>query len=105
MTLEAFEDILLSVTDGVYHFTAPSDLAQDYIVWQETGGKAFYADNMRKEQIRQIQVELYAAEEYPSLLYRLLAVLEEADVAFEEPEAVYGQETGVVRYTVACEIL
>ena len=78
---------------------------KEYIIWQETGSRSFYASNVRSETVRRIQVELYTAKEYTETLEKLLKVLEDNEVAFEDPVPDYDRETKRFRYIVECEVL
>ncbi len=105
MTLIQFRDLLLSVTEKVFHFEAQGDTDQEHIIWQEEQNRALHGDGKRTELIRHVQVDLYTKAEYPPLLDEMLAALEDAEVAFEEPIPDYDTETGFYRYIIECEVI
>lgn len=105
MTLTQFKELLLTVTDKVFHFEAQGDTDQEHIIWQEEQNRALHGDGRRTELIWHVQVDLYTKAEYPELLDILLNVLEEADVAFEEPIPDYDTETKFFRYIIECEVV
>lgn len=105
MTLQEFRDLLLDVTDKVYHFEAAGEATGQHIVWQETGGHALAGSNVRREVAREVQIDLYTTEEFDPLLEQLLTVLEAAEVAFSEPTTVYDTDTQLIRHIVECEVV
>lgn len=105
MSLQDFKRILETVLEEVYHFEAWQETGEEYIIWQETGSRSFYASNVRSETVRRIQVELYTEKEYSETLEKLLKVLEDNEVAFEDPVPDYDRETKRFRYIVECEVL
>lgn len=104
MTLAEFQQILLRLTAGVYHFEAGEDAGEKYIVWQETGGRALYGNNRCTERTRQIRVVLHTREKESFLPDRLLCELDRAGATFEEPVTEYDPETKWIRHTVMCEV-
>lgn len=105
MSLQEFNEVLQAVTEGVYHFNAPQEPAGEYIVWQETGLHSLYASNVRRETIKRIRVELYTEEEYSETIGKLLTILEQNEIAFQDPVSDYDRDTEKIRYSVECEVL
>lgn len=105
MTLQNFRDILLTVTDNVYHFEAYKETDAEYIVWQETGGNSLHGSNERVERVKKIQVELYTAKEFTETLDKLTEVLEKNEIAFSEPLPDFDNETKRIRYIIGCEVI
>lgn len=105
MTLQEFRDILKTTEVPVYHFEAFQERKAHYIIWQETGGRALAGSDTRQEGIRKIQVELYTSLEFDPALERLLQVLEESSVAFEEPVTDYDTDTKKIRHIIECEVI
>ena len=105
MTLQEFRNLLLTITDKVYHFEAFKEALGQYIVWQEIGGSALHGSGQRQEKVKRIQVELYTENEFESLLDELMEALESADVAFEEPVTTYDADTKCIRHIIECEVV
>lgn len=105
MTLQEFAEVLRKVTDKVYHFKADDGVAGQYIIWQEMGGTALYGSGTRLAVVKEVQAELYTAEEFDPMLDELLKVFEENDIVFEEPVTAYEKEVGYIRHLIKCQIL
>lgn len=103
--MQEFKKMLETVLEEVYHFEAWQEAGEEYIIWQETGSRSYYASGIRSETVQRIQVELYTAKEYQEPLEKLLKVLEDNEVAFEDPVPDYDRETKRFRYIVECEVL
>lgn len=104
-SLQEFGRLLQKVTTKVYHAGADPEAEGEYIVWQETGCRRVYVSDTGRETIIRIQAELYTTEEFSGILERLLGILEQNDIAFENPVIEYDRETRRYRYLVNCEIL
>lgn len=104
MTLQEFRDILLTVTDKVYHLEAWQE-QEEYIIWQETGGRSLYGSGRRCATVKKVQVELYSRKEFTDTLDRLLDTLEEHEIAFEEPIPDFDPDTKKMRYIIECEVI
>jgi hypothetical protein len=104
MTLQEFSQLLLTVTENVYHFEAWKE-SNEYIIWQELQPRSMHSDNGRSEVIQRVQVDLFTKEEFTELLDKLLEVLEANDVAFDDPIPDYDSETKVMRYIIQCEVI
>lgn len=104
MSLQEFRDILLMVTDNVYHFEAAETTGSEYIIWQETGGRSLHGGNTRRETVKKVQIELYTDKEFSEMPERIMEVLEENDIAFGEPIPGFDPETKMLRYIIECEV-
>lgn len=105
MTLPEFRDLLLTVTPNVYHRYAAKETG-DYIVWQETGGKAAAGDNRKENIIKYVQVDLWTKKEYTQLLDPLIIALDDCDsVAVSEPVVDFDNDTKETRYIIECEVI
>ena len=105
MTLREFRDLLLTVTEHVYHFEAAKETADSYIVWQEVSGRALAGSDRRQEVIRDVQVDFYTTIEFDPVLEEVLQVLEENGVAFEEPQTGFDPDTRMIRHIIECEVV
>ena len=59
MCLDRIKNALLSKTDAVYHFSAPSNTSPPYIEWAEDSENVFTAGNRHAETAVQGTVDLY----------------------------------------------
>lgn len=105
MTMQEFRDVLLSVTDKVYHFEAFQDSTGQYIVWQETGGHSLYGSDKRQGTVKHIQVDFFTGNEFDPVLDQLLDTLEASGVAFGEPVTSYDTNTKGIRHIIECEVV
>lgn len=103
METQEFKDILLTVMDAVYHFEAPEDAAEEYMVWQKTGGRSFYASDTRCCTVSTFQVDLYTEQEFSDTVERILETLEANDISFQEPQPQFDPDKKKIRYTIQCE--
>jgi hypothetical protein len=104
MTLQEFKDVLLTVTDKVYHLEAWQE-SEEYMVWQELQPKSQHGDNGRGEVVQRVQVELFTKKEFTPTLDKLIEVLEKNDIAFEEPIPDYDSNEKTMRYIIRCEVV
>lgn len=100
-----FKDILLSVTDKVYHFEPPQSEAPPYIVWQETGGYFSYGGNADAEKVTDVQVNVYSEDEFEPLVDAILAALREQEgIAYDYPVVDYDDDLKLIRTIIECEV-
>jgi hypothetical protein len=103
MTLQGFKDVLLTVTDKVYHLESWQE-SDEYIVWQELQPKSLRGDNGRLEVIHRAQIDLFTKNEFPEILDKLLVALDANDIAFEDPIPDYDSDEKQMRYIIQCEV-
>ena len=85
MRLDSVRDALLLVLEDVFHYEAPADVVDKYVVWQEEGSSGTYGDNRRAEISLIGSADYFTTEEYDQTPFQLLDALE---MASDEP-AVY----------------
>lgn len=105
MESQEFKDVLLTVTDAVYHFEAPGGAGEEYLVWQETGGRSLYASDARCGTVEKFQVDLYTEKEFPDMVGKILEALEENGISFQEPAPYFDPDTKKLRYIIECEVV
>lgn len=104
MTLKQFRDILLTVTNEVYHFE--SHKQSDYVVWHEVGSIGLSGDNSSAETGTMIAVDYFTHIEYSDIPGRLSAALESYDeVAVSGPVVIYEEDTQLIHYAWTCEVV
>lgn len=104
MTLPEFKDVLLTVTDKVYHLESWQE-EDEYIVWQEIQPRSLRTDGGRTEVITRAQIDYYTKKEFPELLDKLLSTLDEYDIAFDDPIPDYDPDEKQMRYIIQCEVV
>lgn len=104
MTLKQFRDILLSITEHVYHFEAHKD--DEYIVWHEVGGISLAGDNKTAEKGTRIAVDYFTKNEYDTLHEKLESTLSEYDEIFLSDYITdFEADTGYIHYAYTCEVI
>jgi hypothetical protein len=100
-----FRDRLLGITENVYHFEASQASALPYIIWQETGGRALYGENVDAERVHSVQLDIYSETEFDPLIEDVLNMMREADIAFEFPITDYEKDLKLIRTIIECEVI
>lgn len=104
MTLEQFRDVLLSVTENVYHFESHKD--DEYIVWHEVGGISLMGDNGTAERGIRVAVDYFTKNEYDKLHEKLESVLSDNDEIYLANKATdFEPDTGYVHYAYTCGVI
>lgn len=104
MILKNFRDILLSVTDKVYHFESHEE--KEYIVWHELGAKSLRADDSIAETGARIAVDFFTTAEYSEIPEKLGKALSENDEIFVRDYMIdFEEDTGYIHYTYTCEVI
>jgi len=104
MTLKQFRDVLLTVTDKVYHFESSKE--KEYIVWGEIGQKSLRADGNISETGIRIAVDIFTADEYSELPGKLTKALSENDEIFlRDCLTDFEKDTGYIHYAYTCEVV
>lgn len=104
MSLQEFRDLLLTVTDAVYHFEAAKE-KEEYIVWQELKDGGLYGSDNLCEKVKKVQVDFFTKKEFPEMLERLKAALKNDCIAYDEPIPSFDPETKQFRYIIECEVV
>lgn len=104
MTLKQFRDILLTVSDDVYHLESHKE--SEYIIWHEVGGFKLSGDNSSAETARMIAVDFFTREEYSDIPDKLTAALENCDeIAVDTPEVIYDEDSHLIHYAWTAEVI
>lgn len=104
MTLKQFRDILLTVSDKVYHLESSKE--PEYIVWHEVGGITLSADGAAAEAAVRIAVDLFTQKEYSELPAKLEQALSADNQIFLSDSAVdFEPDTGYIHYAYTCEVV
>ena len=103
MTLKQFRDLLLTVSDKVYHNRAVKEKA--YIVWHEVGKISNAADNAQSESGYRIAVDYYTKDEYDLLPDKITALFDNDEIAADNVIIDYEPDTGYTHYAWTCEVI
>ena len=104
MTLEQFRDVLLTVTDEVYHFE--SHKQAEYVVWHEVGRISISGDDSSAESGTRIAVDYFTKDEYSSLPEQFTTVLSSCDdIAVRGPVVIFEGATKLIHYAWTCEVV
>ena len=112
MKSQKFKEILKEIEKyPAYHLEAfhsnggDNNKDKKYIVWQETGWKAYYGSDGRKAVVVFIQVELYTEDDFDPLLDELIALLEKHNISFLEPVTTFDISTKKILHIIECEVI
>ena len=105
MSLLEMRDALLGVMDDVYHFRAPSDKPESYIVWGEDGGGDIIAGDDRNE-ILEIRGRLYyyTTEEFDAVFDDICDALSDAGAAWSVGQIGYDDTINRFVYEIVWRI-
>lgn len=98
--LKAFRDLLLEVTDHVYHYWHDAE-DETYIIWMETGeSDTDHGDNHKQELGLTYEVELFTKTEYSPVLDALMERLNTSGYAFSYTSTSYETDTGYIHHSL-----
>ena len=103
MTLKQFKDLLLTVSDKVYHNKAIKE--SSYIVWHEVGQIGTSADNSKAESGWRIAVDYFTKDEYDETPDKISDLFDCDDIASDSPVIDYEPDTGYTHYAWTCEVV
>ena len=105
MKLVDLRDLLLTVTDDVFHYHATKK-PDKYIVWAEDRqGNSGYADNRMTIQGIQGTIDYFTNTEYDPTFDLIQEKLNSADIAWKLNSIQYEEETGYTHYEWAWELV
>lgn len=97
-SLNGVMDALLTVTDKVYHYTAPADSTR-YIVWAEDMEVAsLNADNWKPGQTIEGTIDLYTKDEDDAWIVAVPNAMNAARIGWELNSVQYEDETRFIHY-------
>lgn len=80
--LKTIQEVLLTVTDKVYHYEA-MHVSDKYIVWAEDSeGESLEADNYKAEQSIQGTIDYFTKEEFDENVDKIQEVLADSCISF-----------------------
>ena len=106
MTLHDVRDAFLSVIDDVYHFKAPGNTPQHYVVWGETGQSDSVSGDDKPDTIAvRGLMYYYTSDEYDTIFDDLCNALSEIGSAWSIQSIGYDDTTRQIVYEVAWEVV
>lgn len=108
--LKHVRDILLEVSDNLYHYRYPTDEEKKslghWLVWQEDSeNNALHADNSKGEQSLHGTIDLYTLIEYDALIDDIQDVLNKSPYIIWRLNSVsYEDDTNLIHYEWELEI-
>lgn len=102
--VDNIKEALLLIGVPVYHWTAPTNTAPEYIVYGEDSAADFVAGNHHAEQADQGTVDLYTKSDTSATVEKVVQALEDAALAWYRSSVQYEQETGLVHFEWVFEV-
>lgn len=98
MILPDLRDLLLEVTDNVYHFEA-TEQTDKYIVWAEDSqSDSDHADNEMINQEIEGTIDYFTKDEFDTNVALIQQKLNSADLTWELNSIQHEQDTGYIHY-------
>jgi hypothetical protein len=105
MSLLDLRDALLDVMDDVYHYKAPADKPDCYIVWGEDGGEdVLAADDGHETLVIRGRLYYYTAEEFDTTFDDICTALSGAGAAWSLGEMGYDDTINRFAYELTWRI-
>lgn len=98
LSLTDLRDAMVTLTEKVYHYTAPSQEAVPYLVWAEDTRTDLLADNKHVEAGYEGTIDLFTPNEDDPLMTAVPAALNELPIAWYQNSVQYENDTGLIHY-------
>lgn len=95
---ETIKNILLSVSESVYLFTAKSNTKTPYIVYGVDGDNNLHAGNRMAETVDTGYIDLFTKKSGDPLIKEIPAALNAAEVSFYLNSVQFEDETSILHY-------
>ena len=98
--LQIIVDTLLQILpDKVYHFSAPKEADNPYIVWaEENTGAPMMANNKHAELVITGSIRYYTMTEFDTTVDDIQEALDNAGIANRLTQISYNQDTDTIEY-------
>lgn len=97
MTIDDVKTALLTVTNKVYHYTPPQNVAGSYIVWSEDGqGTALWADGQMQNQAIQGTIDHYSKTENDPQVVSIQTALNAKGIPHRLNSVQHERDTGYI---------
>ena len=98
LTLSNLKNALLTVTDKVYHYTAPKNCDVPYIVWAEDSRYDLVADNVHVEAGIEGTIDLFTRQENDERMPGIEAVLNSLPIGWYLNSTQFEEQTELVHF-------
>ena len=105
LTLAPLQEALAALTDRCYHYVAAPNSSAPYLVWMEDGDNDLNADNAHGETCITGTVDLYTRTENDQLMQSVHDALTGIGAAWLLNSVQYEEETGLIHYEWAWEMV
>ena len=95
---ETIKNILLSISESVYLFTAKSNTKTPYIVYGVDGNNNLYAGNSMAETVDTGYIDLFTKKSDDPLIKEIPAALVTAEISFYLNSVQFEDETRILHY-------
>lgn len=103
--LEQLQAALVALTDKTYHYFAQPNTTPPYLVWMEDSDNDITADNIHAEKALAGTIDLYTKTEDDPLMASVPLALEEIGASYYLNSVQYEEETGLIHYEWAFEVV
>ena len=105
MTLKEFRNILLVALPGKVFHNEAYQQSDNYLVWYEVGKKSLRADNKTAENCHRIAVDYFTKKEYDEFPAELEVIFGENEIAYDDVEIMYEEDTNYTHYAWSLEVV
>lgn len=104
MTLQRIKNLLLTVTDKVYHYHA-WEQQDKYIVWAEDSeGDSVHADNQKQIQAIQGTIDYFTKDEGDPNVEKIQKAMNDNEISWQLNSSQYEEETEYIHYEWLFEV-
>lgn len=104
MTLQTIKNLLLTVTDNVYHYYA-WEQPDKYIVWAEDSeGNSLHADNKKQVQGIQGTIDYFTKDESDSNVDKIQKAMNDSEISWRLNSIQYEERTDYIHYEWVFEV-
>lgn len=104
--MEELISLLKTLTDKLYHHTAPPNAVPPYIVYGEQGqGEILSADDQQDEYSTTVTIDIFSKTEKEPLFQQVYSVLNNNDISFYLKSVQYEQDTGLIHYEYEADVV
>lgn len=104
MNLREFRDMLLTALPGKVFHNEAYQQSDNYLVWYEVGKKSLRADNKTAENCHRIAVDYFTKKEYDEFPAELEVIFEDNEIAYDDVEIMYEEDTNYTHYAWSLEV-
>lgn len=98
--------LLLGLTDRVYHFEAPENAAPPYIVWQEIGqGEILSGDDSQDTYATAGTIDVFSKNAKEPLVASVYKALNDACISFYKKSVQYEPDTRLIHTEYEFDVL